>query len=515
MPLNTLSFLLFFTAFFALYWLMMPHRRWQNMLLLVGSYFFYAMADWRMCLLLLAATAVFYGLGLVVQKHADRDDSKEKLWLTVGVVLGVGILLYFKYLNFFVDSFAALFQMIGLQCHPTTFNIIMPVGVSFFTFKLISYILEIHRQRIDASRDFIAFANYIAFFPTIMSGPIDRPNKFLPQLLVQRHFQYDLASEGCRQILWGLVKKMLVADNLAPVVAAIWHSSAMGTAADIGTGAYWIALLLYPVQMYMDFSGYSDMAIGVSKLLGFRIAINFRYPFQAINLAEYWRRWHISLTSWLADYVFTPLSLSFRNWGNRGICLAIIINMVLVGLWHGANWTFALFGLYHGLLFIPLILSGAFAKHAKTKVGRLGLPSFQDLLRMCGTYLLVAFGLVIFRADSVSQAFHFMAHALGISSPLGAALPLVAPNLSARHLSRLIISIVLALFIFVLEWRSRKQEFPQPLYNLYCHLATSPKYSHPLQKNLYRLVLLLSYALIIIFLLLFCGTTAQFIYFAF
>lgn len=515
MPLNSFSFLLFFTAFFALYWLLKRHLRWQNTLLLAGSYLFYAMADWRMCMLLLAATCVFYGLGLLVQKHAGSEGYKDRLWTTLGVVLGVGMLLYFKYLNFFIDSIATLLRMAGLQSHPSTLRVIMPVGVSFFTFKLISYVLEIHRQRMDACRDVAAFASYVAFFPTIMSGPIDRPNKLLPQLLSPRKFQYGQASEGCRQILWGLVKKMLVADNLAPVVASVWQSAAAGTATSPGASACWVALLLYPVQMYMDFSGYSDMAIGVSKLLGFRITANFRYPFQALNVAEYWRRWHISLTGWLTDYVFTPLSLALRDWGKWGICLAIVINMVLVGLWHGANWTFALFGLYHGLLFVPLIFSGAFSRHAKPAVGHLGLPAFHDLLRMCGTYLLVAVGLVIFRADSVPQAVHFMVHALGISSPLGAAPLLADLNLSERHLFRLIIAILLSLLIFALEWRSRTQEFPQPLYSLYRRFAALPQNANPLPKYCFRFSLLLSYALVIIFLLLFCGTAARFIYFAF
>ncbi len=500
--------LLFFLAFFALYWLSASRLRWQNMLLLVGSYAFYALTDWHMCLLLLAATAAFYGLGLLVQYHLARDDGKEGLCTTLGVVLGVAVLFYFKYLDFCIESVAALLNHMGLSCQPATLHILMPVGVSFFTFKLISYLLEIHRQRIDATRDFVAFAGYVAFFPTLMSGPIDRPNKFLPQLQQPRRFDYGLAFEGCRQTLWGLVKKKLVADNLAPVVAAVWQSV---STTDAAIGDYWMALLLYPVQMYMDFSGYSDMAIGASKLLGFRVAVNFRYPFQARNVAEYWRRWHISLTGWLTDYVFTPLSLSFRRWGNCGICLAIVINMVLVGLWHGANWTFAVFGLYHGLLFVPLIFSGVFTRHAKQQTGRLGLPPFPDALRMAGTYLLVALGLVIFRANSVHQAMHFISHTLGFSSSAHVAMSLFALPLTPRLDSRLILAVVLAIAIFLLEWRCRLQEFPQPLYNAYRRLSLS----HGHSAALLRFLLLLSYALVIIIILLFCGTDAQFIYFAF
>ncbi|KAA6306840.1 Peptidoglycan O-acetyltransferase, partial [termite gut metagenome] len=228
----------------------------------------------------------------------------------------------------------------------STFNIIMPLGISFFTFKLISYVIEVHRQHIEPTTDVVTFATYVAFFPTIMSGPIDRPNSFIPQLQSKRIFNYDLAVDGCRQILWGMFKKMVVADNCATAVNKIW-TEYQGESG----GQLLLVAVLFAFQLYADFSGYSDMAIGVGKLLGFKITKNFNYPFFKTNIAEFWRGWHISLTSWLTDYVFMPLNIKFRSIGKWGTIVAIIITFVLVGLWHGANWTFAVFGLYHGLLY--------------------------------------------------------------------------------------------------------------------------------------------------------------------
>ena len=397
MIFNSLTFLLFFIAVFLIYWFPLKNTtRGQNIFLLLSSYFFYGYADWKMLPLLIVATLIFYYLGKAI---AGAKSEKQGYWLTfAGVALGVGTLLYFKYFNFFIESFASLFNAVGLHANLHTFNIIMPLGISFFTFRLLSYIIDIYRGKGQPTDDIISFGTYVAFFPCILSGPIDRPT-FIKQLQEKREFSYDQAVDGCRQILWGLFKKIAVADTCAIYVDQVW-----GDMVHQNGSTLVVAAILYSFQIYADFSGYSDMAIGVGRLMGFKITKNFNYPFFALNIADYWRRWHMSLTSWLTDYVFMPLNIKFRDWGNWGMILAIIINMVVVGMWHGANWTFAAFGLYHGLLFAPLILSGAFFKKAKLQTNRLGLPVLKDFGRMVLTFGLVTIGLILFRAPSISDA---------------------------------------------------------------------------------------------------------------
>lgn len=400
MVFNSFSFLVFFVVVFLVYHLLLKERtQMQNVFLLAASYFFYGYANWRMLPVLIGATAVFYLLGIYIERGSEKNATRLK---TIGVVLALGLLGYFKYLNFFVDSFATLFTKMGMQVNEHTFNIIMPLGISFFTFRLLSYVMEIHRGRIQASHNFVNFATYVAFFPCILSGPIDQPNTFLPQLEKKRVFDYALAVDGCRQILWGLFKKVVIADNLATYVDTVWNNSVDMVPQSGSTMV--LAMVFYLIQMYADFSGYSDMAIGVGKLLGFKITANFKAPLFALNIADYWKRWHISLTAWLTDYVFMPLNIKFRNLGQWGIILAILINFILIGFWHGANWTFGLFGLYHGVLYIPLILSGAFYKKAKLKTNKFGLPIFTDFCRILLTMTLVTIGLILFRAPDLSSA---------------------------------------------------------------------------------------------------------------
>lgn len=404
MVVNSINFLIFFLVVFAVYFFPLKGKAAaQNIWLLLASYFFYGFAEWKMIPLLLGATLVFYGLGKAIGKYRDHNEKLTSILSTVGVSLGIGLLLYFKYLNFFIKSFSDFFNAIGLQTHWSTFNILMPLGISFFTFKLISYLIEIHRGHIEPARNFVDFATYISFFPTILSGPIDRPKSFLAQLSVGRVLDYDLASIGLKRIFWGMFMKMCVADRLAIYVDAIFDNSIHHNGTSLA-----FASLLYPIQMYADFAGYSEMAIGVGCLLGLKITENFKRPFFSQNIAEYWRKWHISLTGWLTDYVFMPLNIRFRNFEKWGSIFAIIITFVLIGLWHGADWTFAIFGLYHGLLYIPLMLSGAFFKKSKIKKNESGLPNFSSTMKMLGTFLLVALGLILFRSTSLGEAGNIM-----------------------------------------------------------------------------------------------------------
>lgn len=444
MIINSFSFLLFFSVVFFIYYFPLKEKtKAQNWLLLIASYIFYGIANWKMIPVLLVATSVFYFLGIEIRKGTEK---KASLFTTLGVMAGVGLLFYFKYLDFFIESFALFFNSIGLKTNLNTFNIIFPLGISFFTFRLISYVIEIHRGKMEPERDFAAFATYVAFFPTIMSGPIDRPNDFIPQLHKKRTFSYGTAMDGTRQILWGIFKKMVIADNLAVFVNAVWTDLPAQNSPTL-----FIAAALYSMQMYADFSGYSDMAIGVGKILGFRITINFKYPFFVTNIAEFWRRWHISLTSWVTDYVFMPLNIKFRDYGKWGMIWAIIINMVIIGIWHGANWTFAVFGLYHGLLFIPLVLSGSFLKKNKLRTNKYDLPRLNDLIKMGFTFILVTVGLIIFRAGSVGEAFFYIRKLADFTNFV---------SLTTDGLRALIPTLLCLIGMIIFEWKQREKEYP-------------------------------------------------------
>ncbi|MBQ6068566.1 MAG: MBOAT family protein [Bacteroidales bacterium] len=405
MAINSLPFLAFFVVVFALYYL--PIRRqsglYQNVVLLLASYFFYGYADLRMLPLLLAATVVFYFIGIGIERNEDKPWADRLLLL--GIVAGVGMLVYFKYTNFFIQSFGNLLGCFGLPTNWHSLKIIVPLGISFFTFRLVSYVIEVHRGMMSATHDFIAFATYVAFFPCMLSGPIDRPNIFIPQLGQARLFDNNTATDGLRQILWGLFKKMVVADGLAQFVDLY-----LGSGGVTASGSTTIVVALaYTFQIYADFSGYSDMAIGVGKVLNIKVAKNFNYPFFALNIADFWRRWHMSLTTWVTDYVFTPLCFSFRKNRQWGMIAAIIINFLIVGLWHGASWNYVIYGLYHGLLFVPLILMGKMNTSGEVTTNRLGLPVIKDFMRMLFTFVLVVFGMLIFRCTTMAQ----FAHELG------------------------------------------------------------------------------------------------------
>lgn len=449
-----------------------------------------------MAWLLVASTVVFYFLGRWINRELIRNKQKAASWITtLGVVIGIGVLFYFKYFGFFTEQFGELLRKMGFYVSWSALNIIMPLGVSFFTFKLISYVIEIHREKVAASTDFIEFAVYISFFPTILSGPIDRANTFIPQLRKSRTFDYDLATDGCRQILWGMFTKMCIADNLAFVTNQIWANPNGYLPSTLIFGA-----LVYPIQLYADFDGYSNMAIGVGKLLGLRVQKNFNHPFLARNTAEYWRCWHISLTTWLSDYVFTPISVKLRDIGNLGLCIAAIINIVLVGLWHGANWTYGLFGLYHGLLFVPLIYSGIFMKRKKLKENKWHLPYFSEFLKMLGTYCLVAFGLVIFRAPSILAFWEYCKHMFSVPT---AGFRKMASEIGANFTYTYLFFILIIIFF---EWFTRNREYGLQIFAKNKEVAPVLKLT-PIRWSLY-IVLLVSCSL-------FVNKGADFIYFQF
>jgi len=406
MVVNSLAFLWFFVVVLAVYYICQPKRQAQNLFLLACSYWFYAQIDIKMAGLLAVLTLVFWFIGRSIEQAIGQQQERRASRLTtLSVVVGIGALFYFKYLNFFIDSFVAAANVVGLHLSWTGSHIVVPVGLSFFTFKLMSYTLDIYHGKTVHEQNLGNFANYIAFFPTILSGPIDRPKPFLRQIANARLFNPDNLTAGFRRVLWGMFLKMCIADRLDIYVSAVWNNYDHHSALSIG-----LASLLYPLQMYADFSGYSEMAIGVALMLGFKVAENFKRPFFTINIANYWSRWHITLTSWLTDYVFMPLNIKLRDWGVNGTIAAIMLNMTFIGMWHGADWTFFLFGVYHGLWYIPLMVSGQFFKKTKVKLNKVGLPTLPFALRMVGNYLVVTFGLMLFHADNISMFWDILCH---------------------------------------------------------------------------------------------------------
>lgn len=398
MIFNSFVFWFFFAVVLLPYYTVMRHNgKVQNLWLLLTSYFFYGYADWKMIPLLVVVTVAYYLLGRQIEKDNENLPKRASRLKALGVILGIGILVYFKYLGFLVQEFAALLEVLGLPVSIPALKIVMPVGISFFTFKLISYVLEVYRGRIEAVTDIVSFGTFVAFFPTILSGPIDRPGEFIPQLEQARRIDYDGVAEGLRRFVWGLFLKLCIADRITAYPNAVF-----GNVAYHNTTSIILAAVLYAVEIYADFAGYSEMAIGVSRILGLKVRENFRRPVFAQNISEYWSRWHMSLTSWLTDYVYMPLNVAFRNWGMWGIYLATCINVILIGMWHGADWTFLLFGVYHSIF---LVLIAAIEKKRKKfeKKHKLKNNWWYKVPRMLITFIIVAFGLVIFRAKDISD----------------------------------------------------------------------------------------------------------------
>jgi len=444
MIFNSTIFLLFFLLFFSIYWFISNKSlKYQNIFLLIGSYFFYVFADWRLSSYLIAVSILNYFLGLYIPK--TESVIKRKILVYVGVLQGVGGLVFFKYFNFFIESFNQFFKILNISISIETLNIIIPLGISFFTFRTISYILDVDKEKIEPTKNWIVFFNYVSFFPSLLSGPIDKAKLLVPQLENPRFFKYKQASSGLRQILWGLFKKLVIADNIAVFTSQVFDNSSEFS------GVYLIlAAFMYSIQVYTDFSGYTDMAIGIARLLGFEITKNFNFPFFAQNIADYWRRWHISLTSWLTEYVFTPLSIKFRYYGKIGLILAIIINFIIVGAWHGANWTFIVFGLINGIYFIPLILKNKMNKTKKNKTDRI-LPTFREFFNIIKTFTLITLSLIVFRSNSISDAYNYFIHIFSNSF-------IATPKIDVQN-NLIVISLAMSVLMFIVEWLGKNQDY--------------------------------------------------------
>ena len=415
MLFNSLEFAFFLPLVFLIYWAIGYAKigdtlklRLQNAFVVVASYVFYGWWDWRFLLLIAFTSFCSWGSGLLIAKATTQ--SKSKAWMIANIVLNLGILAIFKYYDFFTSEFCQLF---GISPDGLLIKIILPVGISFYTFQALSYSIDVYRKKIEPTKDIIAFFAFIAFFPQLVAGPIERATNLLPQFLTNRKFSYDQGVDGMRQILWGLFKKIVIADNCATYVDQVWATY------DTQTGStLLLAAVLFTFQIYGDFSGYSDIAIGTAKLFGIKLMRNFNNPYFSRDIAEFWRRWHISLTTWFRDYVYIPLggsrpeiSPNCKHPEARKKELIIrntFVIFLVSGIWHGANWTFLAWGAYHALLFLPLILLGANRKYTnQVAEGRL-LPTWREALQMLVTFALVVIGWIIFRAETITQAWEYI-----------------------------------------------------------------------------------------------------------
>lgn len=402
MLFNSLSFLIFLPIAFAVYWILSKARQlvFQNLWLLITSYVFYGWWDYRFLALIFASTVVDYWVGIRLGNSEHKRIRKRWLWLSVA--FNLGLLGFFKYYNFFVESWVEAFASLGYQLDPWTIQIILPVGISFYTFQTMSYSLDIYRNKIEPTHDFIGFAAFVSFFPQLVAGPIERASNLLPQILRQRKFSYPKAVLGCRLILWGFFKKIVIADALAPSVNEIFANYGDYSSSVLLLGAFYFTL-----QIYCDFSGYSDIAIGTAKLFGIDLMTNFRFPYFSRSIGEFWRRWHISLSTWFRDYVYIPLGGS-RVSKSQTIRNVFIIFLVS-GLWHGANWTFVFWGLLHALLFMPSFVLGTNRQSFSTWQGLpITTANLKDIIRALGLFSIIVLSWVFFRADSIQDAFAYL-----------------------------------------------------------------------------------------------------------
>ena len=358
------------------------------MFLVAASYLFYGWWDWRFLSLIIISTLVDF--------YAARTISKAKLWLSL--FTNLGFLSFFKYYNFFVDSWVEAWATVGVEMHASSLQIILPVGISFYTFQTLSYTIDVYRGKLKPADSLIDFAAFVSFFPQLVAGPIERATKLLPQIQKRRSFNYDDAVSGLRLMLWGMFKKVVVADTCARYADSIFSNYSEATPLALVMGA-----IYFSFQIYGDFSGYSDIAIGTSRLFGIKLSTNFKFPYFSRDIAEFWRRWHISLSTWFRDYLYIPLG------GSRGSRVQTLRNVAVIflvsGLWHGANWTFVAWGAVHAVLFLPLILLDRNRSHTTDVVaqGKL-LPSFKELLQVFSTFTLATLAWVFFRAESITEA---------------------------------------------------------------------------------------------------------------
>ena len=434
---NSIHFLFFLPIIFVFYWCV-KKRNYQNFILLVGSYYFYSCWDFRFLFLLIFSTLLDFYSGIKIE-----SGSNKKLWLWLSIIINLGLLSIFKYYNFFIESIGIFTDGIGLHVHSNLISIILPVGISFYTFHGLSYIIDIYKNRIKAEKNFINYSLFVSFFPLLVAGPIERATHLLPQIKILRNFNFDKSADGLRQILWGLFKKIVIADQCAKLVDIVFDSDVQ-----FSGSTYLISAFYFSIQIYCDFSGYSDIALGTARLFGIELLNNFSFPYFSRDIAEFWRRWHISLSSWFKDYVYIPLGGS-----KGGIWIQIrntFVIFLISGLWHGANWTFIVWGALNALYILPSIILKSNRNNISIVAKGKLLPNFIDLINMLFTFCLTMLGWIFFRASSIKSAINYINHLFTVTI-------FSKPQIDIKLL------FVIVPF-FIIEWIGR--ENPHALYKL-------------------------------------------------
>lgn len=482
MLFNSINFAIFLPIVFMLYWFATNKSlKYQNILLLVSSYFFYACWDWRFLFLLVFSTVLDYYTGI---KMSDSKDQKVKIfWFWISISINLGFLGFFKYYNFFAESFAEAISNLGLQVNPWTLKVILPVGISFYTFHGLSYVIDIYKGRIKAEKDFIDYSVFVSFFPLLVAGPIERATHLLPQIKKKREFNYENAVDGLRQILWGLFKKIVIADNCAQFANTIFNNSGDYSGSTLVLGAIFFAF-----QIYGDFSGYSDIAIGTARLFGIDLLRNFAFPHFSRDIAEFWRRWHISLSSWFRDYLYIPLG------GSKGGTWMKVRNTLIIflvsGFWHGANWTFIIWGFLNALYIMPSIIFKTNRNNLDIVAKGKLLPSLRELFSMGITFGLTVFAWIFFRANNLTHAWNIIIKIFSTNF-------LIFPEFDGDDSMKP--KILMTLIFIVIEWLGREQQYA---------IAN-------LELKFPKFIRWIIYFSIIIATLYFGGTEQQFIYFQF
>jgi len=482
MLFNSIDFAIFLPIVFILYWIIGKYSlRYQNLFILAASYLFYGWWDYRFLGLIFISSLVDFIVGIKLGKATD--NITRRLLLATSISVNIGFLAFFKYYNFFLCSFTDAFTFLGNSFDHSRLSIILPVGISFYTFQTLSYTIDIYRNKINPTKDVIAFFGFVSFFPQLVAGPIERASNLLPQFLNTRKFDYHKAVDGLRQILWGLFKKIVIADNCAIYVNDIFSNYTDYSGSTLLLGAVFFAF-----QIYGDFSGYSDIAIGTARLFGISLMQNFAFPYFSRDIAEFWRRWHISLTSWFKDYLYIPLG------GSRGALSITVRNIFIVfiisGFWHGANWTFIIWGVLNALYFLPLLLAKSNRNHLEIVAQGKILPGIKDFFLILITFGLVVLAWVFFRAENIHHALNYLSGIFSVSL-------FTIPDFPGIKKALLIVFLT-AIFVLI-EWLGREEQFAIASFGL--------RWRRPFRYGFY-------YA-IILAMLWFGGKSEAFIYFQF
>ncbi len=482
MLFNSFDFVIFLPTVFLLYWFVAnKNLKLQNTLIVIASFIFYGWWDWRFLLLIIFSILVDYTIAIKLSE--EKNQTKRKLLLWISLLVNLGLLGFFKYYNFFVDNFVTAFRFFGHQINPQGLDIILPVGISFYTFQTLSYTIDVYNKKLQPTKDLISFAAFVSFFPQLVAGPIERATNLLPQFYKKRTFNYNQEVDGLKQILWGLFKKIVIADNAARFANDFFNYSSNYSGSTLLLGAVFFAF-----QIYGDFSGYSDIAIGTARLFGFNLKQNFAFPYFSRDIAEFWRRWHISLSTWFRDYVYIPLG------GSRGSVWKKIRNIFIIfiasAFWHGANWTFIIWGILNALYFLPLLLLKKNRIHQNTVANGKIIPSAKEFLQITTTFTLTVLAWIFFRAESVSHATAYLATIFSKSL-------FTIPYFSGMKSG--LTTIILITFFILIEWIGRDNQYAIQKIGL----SWDKKYRY------------LMYLTFIIMIFWFAEGSSQFIYFQF